>query len=176
MRGLKDVVPPRLRLLLVGCNPSLRSGATGHHYAGPGNQFWVLLHAAGLTSERLAPSDGLRLAEFGIGSTNLVSRPTRAAADLTRAELAAGTPRLRRMVQRHRPAIVAYTGKGVYLAAARLGSAGWGLQPARLFPPAADFVLPSPSGLVRMRFEEKLAWYRELRRLLENGEELVSGA
>lgn len=34
----------------------------------------------------------------------------------------------------------------------------WGLQPGNLFAPAADFVLSSPSGLVRLPFEAKLQW------------------
>ena len=51
MPRLKDVLPPHPRLLLVGINPGLRSGALGHHFAGNGNLFWRLLSRAGLTPD-----------------------------------------------------------------------------------------------------------------------------
>lgn len=41
----------------------------------------------------------------------------------------------------------------------------WGLQQDAPFPPALDFVLPSPSGLVRLSLAEKLVWYQGLARL-----------
>jgi len=52
--------------------------------------------------------------------------------------------------------------EGVYLAAAGRAQAPWGLQADRLFGDVDDFVLPSPSGLVRLSFAEKLRWYRAL--------------
>ncbi len=160
--GIRDVLGPGLAILLVGFNPGLRSGATGHHYAGPGNQFWRLLAEAGLTPRLLRPDEGRLLPEFGLGLTNLVARPTASAADLAPGELRAGVPRLRELVGRYGPRIVAYTGKGVYLAAAGRAQAPWGLQADRLFGSVEDFVLPSPSGLVRLSFTEKLRWYSAL--------------
>ena len=47
-----DLLEPGLKLLFCGYNPSLRSGQTGYHYAHPGNRFWRILVAAGIT-ERL---------------------------------------------------------------------------------------------------------------------------
>lgn len=164
--GVPDLLGPGLELLFVGFNPSPRSAESGHHYAGPGNQFWRLLFAAGLVPRPLAPADGGELPALGVGSTNLVARPTRGADDLTRAELRAGTPRLAALVDRYGPRVVAYTGKGVYLAASGRSRASWGPQEASLFG-ARDVVLPSPSGRVRMTFEEKLPHYRRLARLLE---------
>jgi len=160
---VKDIVGPGVRLLFVGFNPGLRSGETGHHYAGRGNEFWRLLEAAGLTPVLLSPEHDRRLLAFGIGSTNLVARPTREAAELSRAELRAGVPRLARIAAEFRPAIIAYTGKGVFLAASGRSAAPWGRQADALFPPAVDFVLPSPSGLVRMTFAAKLRHYAALR-------------
>jgi len=159
---MRDILARDLRILFVGFNPSLRSGRSGHHYAGPGNQFWRLLHAAGLTPVVLDPGEDRRLVRYGLGSTNLVSRPTRSAQELTHAELRAGVPRLREVVSECRPRVVAYTGKRVYLVAAGRSDAAWGLQQTRLFPPANDVVLPSPSGLVRLTFAEKLRYYVEL--------------
>lgn len=162
-----DIVAPGLAALFVGFNPGTRSGVLGHNYAGKGNQFWRLLAAAGLTPRLLAPEEDRRLPEFGLGSTNLVARATPSAADLGRAELRAGVPRLRALVAAIRPRVIAYTGKGVYLAASGLDKAEWGVQPRGLFDAAADVVLPSPSGLARLPFDEKLRWFREVKRLID---------
>lgn len=164
---LPDIVAPGLDALFVGFNPGIRSGALGHHYAGRGNQFWRLLADSGLTPRPLRPEDDRRLPEFGLGSTNLVARATASAAELSRAELRGGVPRLRELVGRIRPRILAYTGKGVYLAASGLDRAEWGVQDTPLFEGIADVVLPSPSGLARLPFEEKLRWFREVRRLID---------
>src|SRR6266849_4721033 len=43
---LRDILAGRPRVLFVGINPSLRSEQVGHHFAGPGNPFWRLLHEA----------------------------------------------------------------------------------------------------------------------------------
>jgi TDG/mug DNA glycosylase family protein len=161
-----DILAPGMRVLFVGFNPGTRSGRIGHNYAGPGNQFWRLLHAAGLTPRQLRPEEDRSMVQWGLGSTNLVARATPGAADLTRGELAAGAPRIGRIVAQYRPKVVAYTGKGVYLPASGRDRADWGLQPDSLFPPAVDVVLPSPSGLARLPFEEKLRWYRVVRELI----------
>lgn len=55
-REIADVISPGLDVLFVGINPSLYSGATGHHFARPGNRFWPTLHAAGFTDRLLHPS------------------------------------------------------------------------------------------------------------------------
>ena len=159
---LADILDVGLDVLFVGFNPGLRSGALGHHYAGRGNQFWRLLAAAGLTPRLLRPEEDRLLPRWGLGSTNLVARATASAAELSRAELRAGVPRLAGIVREMRPRILVYTGKGVYLAAVNRAEAGWGLQPTSLFEGVLDVVVPSPSGLARLPFEEKLRWYREV--------------
>src|SRR5690348_14525543 len=87
---LRDVLAKRPRVLLVGINPGLRSGATGHHFAGRGNPFWRLLYAAKLTPDLLTADEDQRLAEFGIALTNICARTTRTAAELTARELSHG--------------------------------------------------------------------------------------
>ena len=57
MKRLRDITCARPRLLLVGINPSLRSAALGHHFAGPGNPFWRLLAAAKLVPVPLGFAD-----------------------------------------------------------------------------------------------------------------------
>jgi TDG/mug DNA glycosylase family protein len=166
---LRDVLCPRPRLLLVGINPGLRSGAVGHHFAGRGNPFWRLLHAAGLVPVLLSAEDDQRLAEYGIALTNLCARTTRTAAELTVAERARGVTILAGKCRRLRPAVIAFVGLGLYQDVfKRTRSGGAGPKPERLFD-AAVFVVPNPSGLNASfpGFADKLVWYRRLRSFVE---------
>ena len=165
--SLPDLIGPGLRLLFVGFNPSIRAAQLGHPYAGRNNRFWDLLADAGLTPRRYQPEESASLLDLGIGITDLVKRPTRSAAEVSLAEYRTGSIRLRELVHEHRPRVVCYNGKGVYLRAAGVTQAPWGQQPASLFAGTADFVAPSPSGLARIPFAEKARWYRELRTLVD---------
>ena len=89
-RLIEDVIAPKLRILFVGINPGLWSGATGHHFARPGNRFWRAIFDAGLTPELLSPDRQHELLRYGLGVTNLVSRTTASAAELSADELRAG--------------------------------------------------------------------------------------
>lgn len=158
----QDLLEPGLKLLFCGYNPSLRSGHTGHHYAHPGNRFWRVLHAAGITDRLYAPEEDEKLLDFGIGFTNLCSRPTRRADELTREEIKDGAEELRTRLERLKPRAVAYTGIGVYKWFRATSKAGWGLQEDSAVSGVTDVVVPSPSGLNRMRFEELVEHYRAL--------------
>jgi len=157
-----DLLEPDLRLIFCGYNPSLRSAVDGRHYAHPGNRFWRVLFAAGITDRLYAPEEDEALLERGIGFTNLCSRPTRRADELSREEIQAGAHELRAMLERFRPAAVAYTGIGVYRWFRATSKVGWGVQPEPAVPGVTDVVVPSPSGLNRMRFEELVEHYRVL--------------
>ena len=169
MPALKDVLCPHPRLLLVGINPGLRSGATGHHFAGLGNPFWRLLFAAGLTPRLLTPEEDQKLADFGIALTNLCPRTTRSAADLTVAERARGRRALFRKCNALEPEGVGLVGVTVYTAifGARAGG-GPGPKPERLGQ-APVFVVPNPSGLNASYpgFADKLIWYQRLREFVD---------
>jgi TDG/mug DNA glycosylase family protein len=141
-----DLIAPGLGVLFCGINPGLYSAATGHHFARPGNRFWPALHAAGFTSRVLKPWEEKLLVQDGIGITNLVSRTTATAAELTREELRAGRGKLLRKVRRFGPRVVAVVGIGAYRQAFDRPRAALGLQPERL-DAAALWVLPNPSGL-----------------------------
>jgi len=145
-RTVPDVIAPGLSVLFCGINPGLYSGATGHHFARPGNRFWPALHRAGFTDEVIPPWEERRLLDRGLGITNLVARATSAAAELTAAELGAGRRRLERTVRRFRPRCVAVLGIGAYRAAFAEPKATVGRQPQRLAG-ATVWVLPNPSGL-----------------------------
>ncbi|HEX6711333.1 MAG TPA: G/U mismatch-specific DNA glycosylase [Rubrobacter sp.] len=162
-----DLLRPGLDLLFCGYNPSLTSGHTGHHYAHPGNRFWRVLYAAGITDRLYAPEEDVGLPDLGIGFTNLCPRPTRRADELTREEIGAGAEALRARLERFRPRAVAYTGIGVYRWFRSTSKATWGVQPASAVPSVTDVVVPSPSGLNRMRFEELVDHYRALASFLK---------
>lgn len=143
---LRDVIAPDLDVLFCGINPSLLSAELGHHFARPGNRFWPALHLSGFTPRRLVPGEDATLPEHGLGITNLVGRPTRAAAELTDEELRAGRLVLEELVREWRPQVVAVVGVGAYRTAFDRPRAGLGLQPEPVAT-AAGWVLPNPSGL-----------------------------
>ncbi|HEX6670191.1 MAG TPA: G/U mismatch-specific DNA glycosylase [Gemmatimonadales bacterium] len=143
---MPDLVAPGLRVLFCGINPGLYSGATGHHFARPGNRFWPALHAAGFSDRLLAAWEEHRLLRRGYGITNLVARATAGADELTADELAAGRRRLERLVRRHAPRWVAVLGLGAYRVAFGRPLAVVGGQPVTLAG-ARLRVLPNPSGL-----------------------------
>src|SRR5215475_9283858 len=111
---LRDILMRESRILFVGINPSLRSAAVGHHFAGPGNPFWRLLHAARLVPEPLTFADDERLPELGLALTNIVSRATRQAGELSGTEYAEGRRRLAALIARIQPEVVAFVGSTVY--------------------------------------------------------------
>jgi double-stranded uracil-DNA glycosylase len=162
-----DLLIPGLRLVFCGYNPSLMSGRSGHHYAHPGNRFWRVLFASGVTDRLYRPEDDEQLPDLlGIGFTNLASRPTRRADELTREEIQTGAGELRDKLERYRPRAVAYTGIGVYRWFRATSKVGWGLQENPAIPGVTDVVVPSPSSLNRMGFEELVDHYRALAPLL----------
>jgi len=145
-RTVPDVIGPGLRVLFCGINPGLYSGATGHHFARPGNRFWPTLYRAGFTPRLLDPSEERELLSLGIGITNLVRRATATADELAPAELLAGRKRLETKVKRYRPRAVAILGIGAYRTAFGERAATLGLQ-AKSLANAVLWILPNPSGL-----------------------------
>jgi len=144
-KSVRDVIARRLRVLFVGINPGLYSGAVGHHFARPGNRFWKVLHRAGFTDEIVSPFDERALLRCGFGITNLVNRATAAADELAPADLRRGALRLERLVRRSRPRIVAILGMGAYATAFRRSRVRVGEQRERIGR-ARVWVLPNPSG------------------------------
>ena len=164
---MPDVIGPGLRVLFVGINPGRHSGAAGHHFAGPANRFWTVLHLAGFTERRLPPAEECRLLERGIGITNLVARTTAGAADLGREELRAGGLRLAATVDRDRPAVVAVLGLGAYRTAFARPRAAVGPQ-AEGIAGSALWVLPNPSGLqAHYQLPELVALFSKLRKAVD---------
>ena len=176
MRVLPPVVAPGLRMLFCGINPSLRSGETGHHFAGPSNRFWPTLHAAGLTPRRLRAEEDATLLDLGLGVTNLVDRPTRAAAELSRDELRAGAAALDALVRTHEPRVLAVVGLGAWRDGFGRPGAGVGLQPERVGDRPV-WVLPNPSGLnANHQLPELTRMFGDLRAYAEGLTRSATGA
>jgi TDG/mug DNA glycosylase family protein len=165
-RTLPDVVAPGLRVLFCGINPGLYSAVTGYHFGRPGNRFWPALHGAGFTPRLLRPDEQQELVDYGLGVTNLVSRATARADELTPAELALGGERLRHLVSCYRPRCVAVVGVTAYRVAFNQTGAVVGPQ-AKLLSRATVWVLPNPSGLnAHYQLPELTAEFRRLRESL----------
>ena len=156
-RGVEvpDLLPyddTELRLLFVGINPGLWTAAVQTHFAHPANRFYPALLRAGIVTEPVSPSQGMtdadrdRFRARGLGITNLVSRATARAAELTAAELREGGAHLRALVAERRPRVVAILGITAYRQAFGVRTAALGLQEGS-FEGAELWVVPNPSGL-----------------------------
>jgi TDG/mug DNA glycosylase family protein len=160
---IPDLIAPGLRVLFCGINPGLYSGATGKHFARPGNRFWRTLEAAGFTDRLLTPWDGAAMLDAGLGITNLVRRTTATAAELAPDELRAGRIALEATARRYHPAFVAVLGVTAFRTAFDRPTAVVGPQDDRIGPSRA-WVLPNPSGLnAHYQLPELTALFRELR-------------
>lgn len=162
----RDIVTERPKILFVGINPGATSGKVGHHFAGPGNPFWKLLHAAGITPIELTAAEDGRLVELGYALVNLCARPTKTAAELTRKELLRGRELLVEKVEAMRPKVVALVGVTLYpvVFGKKPSAPGPGPKPDKLGG-ARVFVVPNPSGLNATfpTFAAKLPWFEQLR-------------
>ncbi|WP_129657764.1 mismatch-specific DNA-glycosylase [Rothia uropygialis] len=163
--GREDVLPyPRdeqnaglIRLLIIGINPSPWTAAVNAPFARPGNRFWASLEAAGILNRRidasrgLCPADERMLAERGLGITNLVSRPSARADELSRSELRDGGDRLIERARIIRPQAVAVVGITAFRHAFAAPRTTMGLQHTGAstgWPNDVQlWVLPNPSGL-----------------------------
>ena len=166
-RAIPDAIGPDLRVLFVGINPGLYSGATGFHFARPGNRFWPTIHRAGFTPRQLAPDETDALTGLGLGITNLVNRTTATAAELGDDELLRGATRLRGTVDRYRPRAVAILGVDAFRRAFGNPKATIGRQVETLGS-SQLWVLPNPSGLnAHYQLPQLVELFRVLRDAIE---------
>lgn len=156
---LPDVLAAGLGVVFCGTAAGAASARRGAYYAGPGNAFWPTLHRVGLTPRQLEPEEYRSVVAWGIGLTDLAKTASGSDRDIDAA--CYDRERLRRLVARHRPAVLAFTSKRAALEF--LGRrAACGLQPDRLGTTRL-FVLPSPSGAARGHWDE--APWHDLARL-----------
>ncbi|MGW4245979.1 G/U mismatch-specific DNA glycosylase [Nocardia sp. NPDC004722] len=169
-KTIPDLIAPDLRVLFCGINPGLWSGATGLHFARPGNRFWPALHRSGFTPRQLRPDEQPELLDLGLGITNVAARTTAKAEELTPDELRAGGRALIDRIEHYRPRTLAVLGIGAYRTAFARRHATIGPQPDRIAD-TAIWVLPNPSGLnAHYTLDSLAAEYRKLREAIEDGD------
>ncbi|MCG7631089.1 mismatch-specific DNA-glycosylase [Gordonia McavH-238-E] len=151
-RTVDDLVGADCKLLFVGINPGLWTAATGAHFARPGNRFYPALARAGIVdhvidaSRGMSDADRTLLLDRGVGITNVVSRATATAAELTVDEFRDGGRRLRERVRVIGPRVVAVAGITSYRSAFGRRDAVAGRQD-ETWDGAQLWVVPNPSGL-----------------------------
>ncbi|KAL8769170.1 MAG: hypothetical protein Q9209_004804 [Squamulea sp. 1 TL-2023] len=180
---LTDSLAPNLICLFVGLNPGIRTATTGHAYNHPSNLFWKLLHKSKCTPRLCrAEEDGDMPKLYNLGLTNIVSRPTKDGAELSKAEMDAGVAELEAKIALQKPEAVAIVGKSIWESIWRVrhGSNmkkdqfkyGWQDDTERMgvvktgegsWPGAKLFVATTTSGLAAgMRPYEKEAIWKDL--------------
>ncbi|KAK4245912.1 uracil-DNA glycosylase-like protein [Corynascus novoguineensis] len=129
--GLPDAMAPNLLVLFIGLNPGIETARTGHAYAHPSNLFWKLLHSSGVTPRLCHPTEDREMpARYALGLTNIVARPSRNGAELSRAEMDEGVAVLERKVRRWRPESVCIVGKSIWESVWRVRHGGRAIRPA----------------------------------------------
>jgi TDG/mug DNA glycosylase family protein len=166
-RTTEDLIDYDLKVLFCGINPGIWSGATGFHFAKPGNRFWKVLHLAGFTERLLHPSEEHELLELGYGITSFVKRTTARADELTTEEFVEGGKLLIKKIEKYKPRNLAVLGIGAYRTAFNQPKAKLGLQ-AEKIGGANVWLLPNPSGLnAHYQVADLAALFAEVRKTVE---------
>lgn len=156
---LPDLLAADLDLVFCGTAVGAASARRQAYYAGPGNAFWPTLHRVGLTPRQLRPEEYAELLGFGIGLTDLAKEVSGNDDILARHDFDVG--RLKALLARYRPRILAFTGKRA--AQQFVGRpVDYGCLAERAGATLL-FVLPSPSGAA-CRYWSSAPWH-ELARL-----------
>ena len=145
-RTTEDLIDYNLKVLFCGINPGIWSGATGFHFAKPGNRFWKALHFGGFADRLLHPSEEYELLENGFGITSFCKRTTARADELSNEEIVHGGKLLVKKIEKFKPRFLAVLGIGVFRTAFGDPKAKLGLQ-ERQFGTTKIWLLPNPSGL-----------------------------
>ncbi|MFI7000570.1 G/U mismatch-specific DNA glycosylase [Nocardia sp. NPDC050175] len=168
-KTIPDLIGPGLHVLFCGINPGLWSGATGYHFARPGNRFWPALHRSGFTPRLLQPDEQRELLALSLGITNVAARTTAKAEQLTPDELRVGGRALVDRVEQYQPRVLAVLGIGAYRTAFGRPRTTVGPQTERVGDTAV-WVLPNPSGLnAHYTLDALAAEFRALREVVETG-------
>jgi double-stranded uracil-DNA glycosylase len=167
-RTVEDLIDYNLKVLFCGINPGLWSGATGLHFAKPGNRFWKTLHLAGFSDRLLHPSEEHELLENGYGITCLCKRTTATADELTKEEYIAGGKALVKKIHKFKPQYLAVLGIGAYRTAFNQPKAKLGLQDETI-EKTKIWLLPNPSGLnAHYQLNDLAKLFSELRKQVQS--------
>lgn len=166
-RTTEDLIDHNLKVLFCGINPGIWSGATGFHFAKPGNRFWKTLHLAGFTDRLLHPSEEHELLEAGYGITSFCRRTTARADELTTGEFIEGGKLLVKKLEKYKPRNLAVLGIGAYRTAFQQPKAQLGLQTEKIGG-ANVWLLPNPSGLnAHYQLNDLAKLFREVRESID---------
>lgn len=170
MDTLPDYVSPRMRVLSVGINPSLRAVREGFYFPNPRNRFWPALNASGLLAQPVTPGPSamaLILARDRIGFTDVCKTPSAMAHNLSAADYQTGAARLADLLASRVPPLLWFHGMTAYRpffhhALGREPRAQLGLQADTLLG-ARVYVTPNPSPAnARYSLATLTACYRQL--------------
>ncbi|MGQ0675026.1 MAG: mismatch-specific DNA-glycosylase [Rhodospirillales bacterium] len=144
--ALPDVLQPGLKVVFCGSAVGPESFRRKKYYAHPRNRFWPTLHAVELLPPGLGACEYKRVVEFGIGLTDLAKNRHGVDAVLVSADYDAEA--LEKNILRHRPCVLAFTGKkpgeAFFRRRFKRRVNAYGRQPERIGATAL-FVLTSPS-------------------------------
>jgi TDG/mug DNA glycosylase family protein len=150
---LPDILAPGLRLIVCGSAAGTRSAELGAYYAGPGNQFWGMLHRVGLTPRVIKPAEFRTVVAYGVGLTDIVK--TRFGADSSLRPADFDRAGLRARIETFQPRVLVFNGKRS--ASAFFGATvAYGYQPERDIGATRIYVAPSTSGAARGFWDERI--------------------
>ncbi|XP_053175149.1 G/T mismatch-specific thymine DNA glycosylase [Scomber japonicus] len=184
-KTLPDVITYNLDILIIGINPGLLSAFKGHHYPNPGNHFWKCLFLSGFTEEQLNYMHDQSLPEkYSIGFTNMVERTTPGSKDLSNKEIREGGRQLLEKLQKYKPLIAAFNGKGIYeifckeTFGVKAKNLEFGLQPYKIpETQTVCYLMPSSSPRCAQfpRAQDKVHFYIKLKELRDQLKGLAPG-
>lgn len=161
-KSVPDIIEKDLRVLFCGINPGLYTAAVGHHFARPGNRFWLTLYKSGFTPQQLSPFDERELLNYGLGITNIVDRATASAAELTKDEIKTGGKLLLSKILNYSPKVLAVLGVGAFRDAFDCKNASIGRQKDAIGNTLL-WVLPNPSGInANYQIDDLVELFKEL--------------
>lgn len=150
---LPDVLEVNLKVVFCGTAAGTKSALRGAYYAGPGNQFWPVLHRIGLTPSRFEPAQFRDVLTLGIGLTDLAQKTSGMDRVLKKADF--DVENFCANMMRFQPKAIAFNGKKA--ASVFFGCStrdlSYGLQKDKLSE-SAIFVLPSTSSPARGFWDE----------------------
>ncbi len=169
-RTTEDLIDYNLKVLFCGINPGIWSGATGFHFAKPGNRFWKALHLGRFSDRVLHLSEEHELLENGYGITSFCKRTTATAAELSNEEIIEGGKNLVKKIKKYKPQFLAVLGIGAYRTAFEEPKAKLGLQ-NKTIGETKIWLLPNPSGLnAHYQLNDLAKLFAELHQRVSSGE------
>ena len=144
-----------MKVVFCGTAAGNRSAELRQYYAGRGNQFWSILHNVGLTPRELDPNEFPKLADYGIGLTDLAQQTS--GMDKQHKDSNYDVEGFRDRMKRYAPRAVAFNGKKAAKQYFGRNWVGYGRQ-ADTIGDTVIFVLPSTSGNARKYWDESY-WY-----------------